>query len=559
MPKKNLEASIAIYNKLQAYAPLEKAYQHLAYIAIKAGQVSEYEQAKQQTIRDNMASDRDKLHAHLGLAGLYKLLKNNAKEQAVSSSKLLASYESFYYSEAYKFTQGPLDDSAYVVLQRELGITENNNLGTYNIQQCVVIVAHSPQTKKVVLSHFDKFSGPLTFIKQLLEKFPAEARINIYLSGGRDRSPENRLTSDNNIEQVLKQLYFCKERFNIKATDLGDKVSPQAIVFDVKLQRLVHRTPNYPDMSLHSRVAYMAIQFLKANYLRPLNAVDFSKSITERTRSFTEVQLEAIRAIYASWVEVIGLQVPRIQPFPTEAWLHNQLIYPLGVVIQKFTDYTLSQLYLEDFLRDYSIDWNAFNTLDLSFLNQQQSLQDINFELFSVLHDAGNFPVNTIEDETTTGTGTQAHYVSLSQNEYRRTLACTGLHGKKKRSVGVFTDSTGNFYTEGILKSVSATNIHFISESLEVLAVAQRWRASLRLLTRWHENWIPILSSVKTVEGGNEQMYFINTITQEEQIFKLIGRKTLRFQARLHVFFERMKTCQVYLNLLFSIPNKHLR
>ncbi len=42
------------------------------------------------------------------------------------------------------------------LLQREMGVSTNGaKLGAYNIQQCVTVIAHDPNTQKVVLSHFD--------------------------------------------------------------------------------------------------------------------------------------------------------------------------------------------------------------------------------------------------------------------------------------------------------------------------------------------------------------------------------------------------------------------
>lgn len=358
----NLEAGIEIYHPLKEYQRLEYAYQSLAKTYIPAGELSiaNYEEANRRKTRSS--NNQEKLSGHLALAGLYKELKeqilapNSYSSNAILSNTFskenLQAHESFHFHQAYKLTQGNLDNSAHVVLQREIGIANDANLGTYNIQQCVAVVAcgdvYDPATqtmfKKVVLSHFDKASGPASFIEQLLNEFPGQAKVDLYISGGRDRVtwastmiPSK--VSDNNIEQVLKQIHLKNVedsvdgnpengRFTIRACDVGDNPSPVAIVFDVQSQRLVHAMPNRADSSLESRSVNFLLQEnkkqnIEVDYLRPLNPVDFTKSETERTVIFSTQEQRAVRDKTFEYINYYANKADM------ETWKHDQLFYPL--------------------------------------------------------------------------------------------------------------------------------------------------------------------------------------------------------------------------------------
>lgn len=221
----------------------------------------------------------------LALAGIYSAVTERQLESSLRLNPEHVKWkQSFHYSEAYKLTQGDLDNSAHVVLQREMGIAYNENIGTYNIQQCVAVVAHDTKTDKVVLSHFDRYSGPLKFINQILKQFPSENKIDIHVYGGRDRVTVDEsgryLVSDNNINQVLKQIYYYRERVNVISINVA-KSLPPGVVYVVKDRRLVHATPNHPDKSISSRAATINLNLWPkktGEYLYPIHEVDFSKS-----------------------------------------------------------------------------------------------------------------------------------------------------------------------------------------------------------------------------------------------------------------------------------------
>jgi ankyrin repeat protein len=335
----NLEEGIEIYHTLKDYRLLERAYQTLAKTYISAGElaIANYEAANRNKLSSQ--DNQEKLQGHLALAGLYKELKEQAFVSHYYSMNDLQTRESFHYHQVYTLTQGDLDNSAHVVLQREIGIDNDANLGTGNIQQCVVVVAFEPISKKVVLLHFDKASGPASFMDQLVNEFPGQAEVYIYISGGRDRvtlasTQIVSKISDNNIDQVLNQIYLKNVessadgnpengRFTIKTCDVGDKPSPEAIVFDARSQRLAHAMPNHADDSLESRKVNFLLQENKADYLRPPNRVDFTKPVAERKINFSPEKKQQIEAWFTQFTKQVS---------QTDAWNHDQVFYSLMII-----------------------------------------------------------------------------------------------------------------------------------------------------------------------------------------------------------------------------------
>jgi ankyrin repeat protein len=317
----SIQDAIRIYARLKNYVMLERCYQNIAKTYINADEfvVMGYETENQNKLHSHSLDNQEKLQGHLGLAGLYKVLR---EQNYVSSSFLhadLQAYESYHYYQAYKLTQGDLDANAHVVLQHEMGVAYNEKLGTYNVQQCVVVVAFDPITKKVVLAHFDRYSGPLSFIEKLLKEFPNENKIHLFVMGGRDQAMASLTStiSDNNINQVFKQIFAEQERFEVRSSDVGPGSSPESIVFDPISKKLVHATPNLDDSSLSSREVNFFLQSAKADYLRPLNVVDFTQSATDRTVSFTPGQQLDILTYVHTFFSTASSDHQKFYPFMT--------------------------------------------------------------------------------------------------------------------------------------------------------------------------------------------------------------------------------------------------
>ncbi|MDQ8039198.1 MAG: ankyrin repeat domain-containing protein, partial [Cellulomonas sp.] len=399
--KENINAGIKIFSDLKMDIYLEKAYENLAYSYIKNGETAGYE-VQQRDLLQRAGTDREKLAAHLALAGLYKAIKENGLLLPPPTSiEDLIERESFHYSEAYKFTQGIVDDEAQVVFQREMGISQQLKLGTYNIQQCVVVIAHDPLTKKSVLTHFDRLSGPLTFINELLKEFPDTPKIDLYLTGGRDRSVstepdviDGKIISDSNIDQVLKQIYRQQDRFNIKSTYLADPLLPAAVIFDPQSASLKAGMPNHPGTSLNARAARVGFSGPKQiilGYLEPLNRVDFSASELQRQLSLTTEQKQKLEITLKQ-----ELQLQFNKPLRSRMWSHNQIVYPAMMSIKDRVVQSAISPLLENFIELHNPMFGAsllqpqIPIFDFDqWLQQQQT--SISHDLLDVL-----FPQQTI-------------------------------------------------------------------------------------------------------------------------------------------------------------------
>ena len=331
----HFEESKTIYLKLQAYPQLEKVYQVLVEIQIKQLKAN-YQATQLAILEDAQRSNQEKLCAHLALASFYNLIRKELQVESASYNDALYQsliiYESYHYNLAYEWMQGTADPTARLVLQREMGISVDNvKLGTTNIQQCVAVFAYyySPDNsheKKLVLSHFDRFSQ-WTFMEKLLSQFPKGAKLDIYLTGGRDRSDHGIVISDNNINQVLKQLYYHRDQINIRAADLGAKASPPAVVFDPEILQLVHSVAQYPDASLSSRAAQMSLNLNKMGdieYLYPLSVIDFRNTENNRKRYLKPDEQQQLIDLYQYHRSQANLQSQ-----PNKSWFHNQILYCL--------------------------------------------------------------------------------------------------------------------------------------------------------------------------------------------------------------------------------------
>ncbi|WP_341820612.1 ankyrin repeat domain-containing protein [Wolbachia endosymbiont (group A) of Myopa testacea] len=336
--KPNIEESIKWYKSAERYDLLEHPYQQLARIHLDLDDIVKgYMNGHIQTIEDSNARI-DKLCSHLALAGIYSVVTERQLESSLRLNPEHVKWkQSFHYSEAYKLTQGNLDNSAHVVLQREMGIAYNENIGTYNIQQCVAVVAHDTKTDKVALSHFDRYSGPLKFIEQILEQFPSQNKIDIHVYGGRDRATFDEsgryLVSDNNINQVLKQIYHYSARVNVISINVARSLLP-GVVYVVKDRKLVHATPNHPDKSISSRAAMINLSLWPkktGEYLYPIYREDFSKSEEKRIVLFNDEQKRRLQEIGEQQKQRLNSEGSA----RSLMWSSNQILHPIDDTLQQ--------------------------------------------------------------------------------------------------------------------------------------------------------------------------------------------------------------------------------
>lgn len=439
-----LKESVDYYDAIKNYVAMEKAYEFLALIYINSGSIKEYEAQNQAIFRFPNLNDKAKLHAHLALAGFYKALKNHNLSLLfpVSNDDLYA-HESYHYSEAYKLTQGNLDNQAHVVLQREMGIGNKVKLGTYNIQQCIAVVAHDPHSGKIVLAHFDRFSGPIKFIENILREFPNIPKINLYLTGARDRyttvSPTSTTkVSDNNVDQVFKQIFSNRDRFNILATDVGDKLSPEAVVFNFETKKLEHKMPHRADPSLNSRAAMMSVQIDQKNgdYLLPLEKVDFNRGEGSRKRIFSNEQRQLIEQSLESFKEITDV---------SEAWKHDQLIQPLLAIKQATNNLPIN--YQQGLFANLAINENIFDAQPSfdkeDFYRQQRRQQSPDFINILYTQNLLSPSTSSFNEINTQGIEDDLEHINIQPP---RKKIC--LQGIQKREIGlcsIYEEELRNF------------------------------------------------------------------------------------------------------------------
>ncbi len=154
------------------------------------------------------------------------------------------------YSKCYELQQGSIDREAYNIEQREVGYSNSAKIGTTNIQQCVVVIIHDPDTKQSALAHIDSDVN-LESLGGVINKFPNDKDLNVYLIGGKSRE-SGKFISDNNVAKIMHEIVKYPN-LDIKVADIKDKGSPSAIVFDPKTGELTHAVPAHDDPSLYLR------------------------------------------------------------------------------------------------------------------------------------------------------------------------------------------------------------------------------------------------------------------------------------------------------------------
>lgn len=523
--QKHLEASRDIYLHLQNYIQLEKVYQALAEIQLTQP-TPHYEEIQLAILANSQSSNKKRICAHFALASFYELTRRSLQVINPSLKQSLRAYEAYHYSLAYELTQGSPESSARLVLQREMGIGHNIKLGTTNIQQCVAVFAFEPQEGKLVLAHFDKFSGPLTFIEQLFSQFAKEAKLEIFLSGGRDQSSP---VSNSNIDQVLKQLYTYRDRINIITSDLGKKPSPPAVFFDPKAKRLVHGVAQHQDINLHIRAARMNLNLNKLgnnDYLYPLRIINY---LTEQgnAEGFTIPEQQQLTTLYEHYYLQSQTQVHAYK-----AWYHNQILYPLLQVLNSVKEDFNKPLLLqfEQTQNNFQISWDliqnsfVFSPSDERFGSNLDLISMISEQ--SIIGNAMPQPQTANPRKRLSNTP----FEEVTEKKY-----CTKR--RKKRSF------------DCVAKEITSKNYR---KRLNLLQQANDWIHSLNP-DHLQKGWIPILTNAKKLIGGREQITFYNLYTQETKEVRLAQQKTLQFRESLQEVYQKLQSL-----LRFTIHNPEL-
>ncbi len=304
----NYKKSISICIEGKDYFTAESSYKALANIHKANGTLERYDK-ENQALLDNSLKNNDQLEelkARLALGGI-----NRA--QGMHKDAL------GHYSKAYDLQQGKVDYEAVRVEQHEVGFSDKK-IGTDNIQQCVAVILHDPITKKTALAHVDIYTDTKS-LAQVIANFPPGTKLEAHLVGGRDRSPQSKTVSDNNINRVLSEL-GNHATVDIKSADIGDKGAPSGIVFDPQTGKLEHAVPGKHHETTDARK-------LLHNLKPPLNyAFDLTKSPEMRGPVLTDLDKERLVHRY--------LSTPKMLTNNTmETWNANIVYEPLAKTVEK--------------------------------------------------------------------------------------------------------------------------------------------------------------------------------------------------------------------------------
>ncbi|WP_198138896.1 hypothetical protein [Candidatus Neoehrlichia procyonis] len=264
--------SIREFSSIEDFPCAENAANFLAYIYWRLGEVYKKIREKEVIIKSNNATYLDRLSANLLLGAIYQFfytyytskidIEHNQQMHVGKHVGLEYLFKSIKcYNDAYELEQGPLDKDAYIVEQREVGVSCKRKLGTHNLQQCVAIIAHDPMTKKTALGHFDRFSLPQSITDNILSNFVYGTKINLYLVGARHYY---NIVSMDNVRKILTEIIRVDKLWDIdiKGADIlykmdlktGQKINiPSAIVFDPNTGILSHAIPTMYDGYYSSR------------------------------------------------------------------------------------------------------------------------------------------------------------------------------------------------------------------------------------------------------------------------------------------------------------------
>ena len=261
------------------YPVAESSYYYMAYSLRDNNKLEEYKKEQLTNLQTSLAKgdQETELAARLALGGIYRAHSRfETPDSYINREKAIE-----HYSKSFLLMQGKVDYAAHRVEQGEVAFSNEEKLGTDNIQQCVAVILHDPITKKTALAHVDK-STNIKSLNPVIEKFGKNKfgeniKLDAYLVGGRDRyydrNYNGRNISDSNIKKVLEALN-SKENINIKSADIGDKGAPSGIVFDPITAKLTHAVPGRYDKTTFLRKTLPLLDGAKD--LR--NAFDFTES-----------------------------------------------------------------------------------------------------------------------------------------------------------------------------------------------------------------------------------------------------------------------------------------
>ena len=368
----NFQKSAAEFMENKDYYNAEVAYKNLATTHQANGTLEKYEKENQTSLENSLKNNdqSQELSARLALGGV-----NRAQGKHKEALE--------HYAVGYDLQQGKVDYTADRVEQHEVGFSDKK-IGTDNIQQCVAVILHDPVTKKTALAHVDRYTDT-TSLANVVANFPEGTKLDAYLVGGRDRSPQSKAVSDDNIARVTGEL-SKHAAVNIKSADIGDKGAPSGIVFDPQTAKLEHAVPGKHHETTDARK-------LLHNLTPPLNfAFDLTKSPEMKAPVFSDLDKESLVQRY--------LNTPKTAGNATETWNANIIYDPLAKTVEKIRQ---SNPKIVEAVVEKNLDYKLNQGLSEQKINiNEQQRQEIKSNLLSNVKESlqdPNKPFSKIEQE----------------------------------------------------------------------------------------------------------------------------------------------------------------
>lgn len=140
----------------------------------------------------------------------------------------------------------PPNPDAIRVEQNEIGISDDQPIGTDNVCDCLCVMIRDPVTCKTALAHVD-FRSDIASLEQILDRMPQDRQLEARLVGARF-APWDALTSQHGASASQSNLQRVKDLLegrdiNVLSADINDMRQPFTLVVDPKTFELREEVP----------------------------------------------------------------------------------------------------------------------------------------------------------------------------------------------------------------------------------------------------------------------------------------------------------------------------
>ncbi|MBL8639846.1 MAG: hypothetical protein JNK24_05770 [Alphaproteobacteria bacterium] len=156
--------------------------------------------------------------------------------------------------ELFSHSSGqPINYDAYRVEQREIGFSDEQLIGTDNINSCVAVLIWDAKTHKMAIAHIDEDTD-INSLQQVFNRMPKDNTLQVKIIGARsgDIKPfaSSVESSNNNIVKVLR--FLDGKNVNIISASILDPRQPTSVVVDPKTFEVFEESPGKlnPDSAL---------------------------------------------------------------------------------------------------------------------------------------------------------------------------------------------------------------------------------------------------------------------------------------------------------------------